>query len=47
MTITDIFNAIKDLSNQFVVGGGIVAQENNWLVALITTVYDWFAGLFV
>ena len=46
MNISDIFAAIQQAVQAFVVDAGIVAPEFTWLKELIAEIVEWFSGLF-
>ncbi|MDR1410502.1 MAG: hypothetical protein LBJ12_09660 [Oscillospiraceae bacterium] len=46
MSIPEFLAAVKDALQQYVVDGGYIAPQYNWLKELFAIIYDWFAGLF-
>ncbi|MDR3345337.1 MAG: hypothetical protein LBT21_07120 [Oscillospiraceae bacterium] len=46
MNASEFLESIKTALQQYVVDGGFVPPEFNWLKDLIATIFDWFAKQF-
>jgi hypothetical protein len=46
MSPSEFLAAVKSALQLYVVDGGFVAPQFNWLKDLVAVVFDWFAGYF-